>query len=217
VYEDEVDFTVGGQMIRIRKPARRIALGCVLALVIAACGGDEAGEDTGLATLEPETTTPVVEGSDGQLQAEEAVLEFAECMRENGFPQFPDPEIDSDGQVTFDPSRFEGIDPQSEEVRAAFDVCSVFIDGVALAPGGLNFADPEFQDQLLALAQCLRDEGLEVDDPNFSTFDPTRPGSLFGDSFDPLDPDAQAAIQTCVREVGFFGPGQAPPPTSSDG
>jgi hypothetical protein len=204
-------------MIRIRKLASRTAMVCALALVIAACGGDEAEEDTGLATLEPETTVQDVGPDDGQLQAEEAVLEFAECMRENGFPQFPDPEIDSDGQVTFDPARFEGIDPQSEEVRAAFDVCSVFIEGVALAPGGLNFADPEFQDQLLALAQCLRDEGLDVDDPNFSTFDPTRPGSLFGDSFDPLDPDAQAAIETCVREVGFFGPGQAPPSSPGDG
>lgn len=189
----------------------------IAALVIAACGGDEADQDSGLATLEPETTLQEGEVGSGEIEAEEAVLEFSKCMRENGFPQFPDPEIASDGQVTFDPEGFQGIDPQSEEVGAAFDVCSVYLEGVALAPGGLDLEDPEFRDQLLALAQCLRDEGLDVDDPNFSTFDPTRPESLFGGSFDPLDPDAQGAIEICVERVGFFGPGQAPPSTVGEG
>lgn len=202
------------------KSARAVTVLCLAALVVTACGGEEAEEDTGLATLETTATTAVEAGQSdtGEIEAEEAVLEFAECMRGNGFPEFPDPQIDSDGQVTFDPQDFEGIDPQSEEVRAAFDICREFIEGVALAPGGFSLQDTELQDRLLELAQCLREEGLDVDDPNFATFDPTQPGSLFGDSFDPLDPDAQAAIQTCVQRVGFFGPGQAPPPpTNGDG
>lgn len=195
-----------------RAPSLRLAvLVAAATLSLVACGDADVEEDPGLPTLEqPEPTAVERPPTDDDRAAEEAVLEFSECMRSNGFPQFPDPEIDSDGQVAFAPGRFEGIDPQSEEVRAAFDVCSVHLEGVALAPGGVDFEDPEFRDRLLEMAECLRGEGLDVDDPDFSTFDVTRPGSLFGDRFDPLDPSAQAAIETCVEQVGFFGPGQAP-------
>jgi hypothetical protein len=73
------------------------------------------------------------------------------------------------------------------------------------------------------MADCLREQGLEVDDPDLSNFGPTaggppantdeseleagegpevRPFPIFGD-LDMGDPDVQAAMETCQGEIGF--------------
>lgn len=106
------------------------------------------------------------------------------------------------------------------------------LERAAFGPGGGNFDETELQDNLLAMAECLRDQGLDVDDPDLSNFGPvaggpppddeasedegdgegtagtprTRVFSIFGD-LDMDDPVVQAAIEACQEEIGF-GPGQ---------
>jgi hypothetical protein len=50
----------------------------------------------------------------------EVMLAFARCMRENGVADFPDPEPDAGGQITFAP----GSDPK---VKAALESCQAIL------------------------------------------------------------------------------------------
>lgn len=213
-----------------RATFRLLPLMVVLAL-LAACGGANAAADEGLATLEEPSqsgesaTTTTASAAD----VEEAALAFSQCMRDEGVTDFPDPQFsEGGGGVTLEGPDGEngGIEFQSDEVQAAFEACSEVLEGAAFGPGGGNFDLTELQDNLLAMAECLRDQGLDVDDPDLSNFgpaagrpEPTEGGTdegertftaavpIFGD-LDMEDPEVQAAMETCQEEVGF-GPGRA--------
>lgn len=60
----------------------------------------------------------------------EALLAFAQCMRENGFPEFPDPPA---GGGNFGIPR--DIDPNSAEFQAAQAACREHLDGGQGRPG----------------------------------------------------------------------------------
>jgi hypothetical protein len=206
---------------------RLLSIGLAALLLVGACGG-VAADDGGLATLESgesdETTTTTAAASEAD--AEEAALEFSQCMRDNGVPDFPDPNFTEGGGgiiVGGPDGEGPGFDPQSDEVQAAFEACGDLLEGAAFGPGGGDFDATELQDNLLAMAECLRDQGLEVDDPDLSNFGPAAGGpppddeasvteegdgpevrtfSIFGD-LDMDDPDVQAAMETCQGEIGF--------------
>ena len=194
-----------------------------LTLVLSACGSTAEADDTGLATLEGGAVAQQEAATDREIDPETALLEFAACMRESGFEEFPDPQLDSDGNIEFGLRGLAetGIDPRSEEFRTARESCGQALEGLALGPGrGVQaFEDTEFQDLLIDFAACLREGGLDVDDPDFSSLGAPGQGGpggrgLFGDSFDPTDPATQAIIEDCQEEVGFSGPGggQGRPP-----
>ncbi|QOR71926.1 hypothetical protein IM660_06630 [Ruania alkalisoli] len=106
----------------------------------------------GCSSDDPDTTE---EGS-GQSSfssAEEYQLAFAECMRDQGV-DMPDPGEDG---VEIGAGQGEGF-------MEAAEICS---DALGTPPGGEGGARPaqgqrEFD---LAMAQCLRENGLEVPDP----------------------------------------------------
>lgn len=204
----------------------------VLAL-LAACGSG-ADASSGLASLnggQAATTTTTADAS--QADSEEAALEFAQCMRDNGVTDFPDPSFGAGGGgfIGGTDGAGSGIDFQSDEVQAAFEACGEILEGAVFGGGGGDFDPTELQDNLLALAQCLRDQGLDVDDPDLSNFGPaaggpppaggeegggsgaeTQPQGPFGD-IDLSDPDVQEAMDFCQQEVGFGaggGPGGGP-------
>ena len=81
--------------------------------VFAACtiGGEES---QGVVTIESTTATTAV---DEETTFEEGVLEFAQCMREEGI-NFPDPTFDIDGNPQFDNLEIEN----EEEFESAFAV-----------------------------------------------------------------------------------------------
>jgi hypothetical protein len=206
---------------------RQLWIGLAALLLIGACGR-VAADDGGLATLESgdsdETTTTTAAAVEADI--EDAALEFAQCMRDNGVPDFPDPRFtEGGGGVVIGGPDGEGpgFDPGSDEVRAAFESCGETLERAAFGPGDGNIDATELQDNLLAMAECLRDQGLEVDDPDLSNFGPAAGGSLpdtdesdsvtgngpevrefsiFGD-LDMDDPDVQAAMETCQGEIGF--------------
>jgi hypothetical protein len=206
---------------------RLLSLGLAALLLVGACGG-VAADGGGLATLESgdsdETTTTTSAATEAD--TEEAALEFSQCMRDNGVPDFPDPSFTEGGGgiiVGGPDGEGPGFDPQSDEVRAAFEACGEILEGAAFGPAGGNFDPTELQDNLLAMAECLREQGLDVDDPDLSNFGPTAGGpppdteeseseagegpevrafSIFGD-LDMDDPDVQAAMEVCQGEIGF--------------
>jgi hypothetical protein len=140
-----------------------------MALIATACGSGKSasadvaslGSTTGTGTS-PDTTSPV--------DTQDALLQYAACMRENGI-DMADPTFDADGSPTgggFGPG--SGIDPQSDEFQTAQTACGDLLQGVTLGGpggGGNGFNRDAIQNGLNDFTACLRDEGLDVDDITF--------------------------------------------------
>ena len=149
---------------------------------------------------------------------EESLLAFAECMRDHGV-DFPDPVVEADGTVTF------GFRPggggegglaalreigRNPNLPAARDACSGLLEGLAFGPGQGGFDLVEIQDTLLEFAQCMRDNGVDMGDPDLRDFipggdDDGQPGRPFG-GIDFSDPDLLTAFQTCQQQVSLPTP-----------
>ena len=137
-------------------------------------------------------------------------MEFAECMRDNGV-DFPDPVVEADGTVAFGwrPGRGAdddiGRDPDMPAARAA---CSGLLEGLAFGRGSGDFDQTEIQDMLLEFAQCMRDNGVDMGDPDLRNFRPRdgggQPGGPFG-GIDLDDPDVSAAFEVCQEQTPRTG------------
>ena len=188
---------------------RLIILLATLALVLAACGGSD---DGGVATLEDTPSDGglqrTVEDAAGTADDEQALLAFAACMRENGVEEFPDPVLNADGSVEFTGSGqdpFAGVDNDTAE--AAVNACIGELEGVAFAPGGADFDLNEIQDALVEFAACMRDNGIDFDDPDLANaFGEGEVANPFGE-LDLSDPDVVAAIEECQDVFTGFGLG----------
>jgi hypothetical protein len=125
-------------------------------------------------------------GSNTNSAAVDAGRQYAQCLRDNGVPDFPDP--DPDGGFS-GLSHEKANDPK---FQAAVEKCR------ALAPGGQheNFGDPIFVAQVRAYSQCMRDNGV----PNFP--DPDPDGRLRGQGHEQQDdPKFQAAQEKCQAKL----------------
>jgi hypothetical protein len=178
-------------------------------LAAAACGGGAAS--TGIASLQGDEVGTDSSTTTTTVDTEQAMLDFAQCMRDHGI-DMPDPEINSAGGgvgFTFSVQGDSGEGPDSAEMQkmqAANEACQHFLQGVVQ-----QFEQPDMsqmQDQLLAFAQCMRDHGIDYPDPVFSDdggVTLSAPGPDQG-GFDPSDPDFQAAQEACNSVFGGQGP-----------
>ena len=209
---------------------RLMVLMVAFGLMLGACSGDSTEE--GVASLEvTETTASTADtkaGADSDTAAaviaddvptevdqEQVMLAFAACMRENGV-EIEDPTVDADGNVGFGRLRsaIEGdVDP--EAIEAAREACEGELEGVALRSGGDRDRTAE-QDVFLEFASCMRDNGFDMPDPDFSNTGPGSEGGgggvgPFGE-LDRNDPDFVAAIPACQDILSGTGPeGNGPP------
>ena len=158
-------------------------------VIFAACtiGGEE---PQGVATIESTTATTVV---DEETTFEEGVLEFAQCMREEGI-NFPDPTFDIDGNPQFDNLEIEN----EEEFERAFENCEDILRNALPEQFDL---DPEVEaalvDASLEFSQCMRDQGIDFPDP--------KPGEFGFFAFRDADIDfsseaVQDAFEICQPE-----------------
>ena len=158
-------------------------------VIFAACtiGGEES---QGVATIESTTATTVV---DEETTFEEGVLEFAQCMREEGI-NFPDPTFDIDGNPQFDNLEIEN----EEEFERAFENCEDILRNALPEQFDL---DPEVEaalvDASLEFSQCMRDQGIDFPDP--------KPGEFGFFAFRDADIDfsseaVQDAFEICQPE-----------------
>jgi len=179
-----------------------------LALVAAACGGPTEDE---VATLEkaPSQLEETVSDASDTVDDEQALLAFAACMRENGVETFPDPRLSADGSVSFGTgggsTPFGDVD--NETAEAAVNACISELEGAAFAPGGSAFDITEMQDAMVVFAQCMRDNGIDFDDPNFS--DVFSGGELKNpfEALDIDDPAVAAVVEECQAVFTGVGPG----------
>lgn len=172
-------------------------------LVAAACGrgGDDAAD--GVATLSDQTSTSVTVDGGSTNSDELALLAFTQCMREQGI-DLPDPTVDANGNVGFSPrslAELRDVDPDS--AREAFTNCADLLEGVTL--GFEILQDPEFQDGLLAFSACMRENGFDLPDPDFSNI--ASRGGLYGGRIDQTDPDFETAFEACQDRLPGFNIG----------
>ncbi|TDC12508.1 hypothetical protein E1265_29760 [Streptomyces sp. 8K308] len=135
-----------------------------LMLALTGCGGGDGGEGS---------------ESGGSEDPEEAMLEFAQCMRDNGVGMS-------------DPGAGEGMflapsDAGDDEMNAAMEACQ------DLMPGG---GPPEVTDEMLDAAvehaECMRENGID----GFPDPDPNGGGSRLDEEISD-DPDWDAAEAAC--------------------
>ena len=181
-------------------------LGLILLLLATACG--DSGDD-GIASLEGEAAVTSTTAVDAQT----ALLDFAECVREQGV-DIDDPTLDSAGNFGFVPS---DVDP--DELLAARDACSEFLADISIEAFG--FDRTAIEDQLFAYAQCMRDNGFDMPDPDLDNTlrrilgqgDQNTEGisgiGPFGD-IDFEDPNFSAADEAC--RPGVFADFDPPTP-----
>lgn len=183
-------------------------------LLAAACSGSDS--DSGVASLETQTDAtqdlePTSDDAtvDQPVSDEEAILAFAACLRDQGL-DVEDPTVDANGNLR--PPRPRDIgEGDREMMRSAMDACSEHLENVAF---GLDGADQtERQDQLLEYAACMRDNGFDMPDPDFSSTG--TPGEGGGGPFGAIDRDDPAfetAQEACADIFGADGriPGAGP-------
>jgi hypothetical protein len=204
---------------------RIVIVSAVLVALTAACSSSGDGSDGQVASVDSEDPGPdegQAGSSDGATSddevTEQEMLDYTECLRDQGL-DVADPQVDAEGNVAFG-GLAGGQGPQDmsqedfaefqEQFQAAQEVCGPPPGGGFAGTGGQD--QSELEDQMLELANCLRDQGIDVPDPDFGNLEeggtPGQGGGPFGD-IDRSDPEFQAAFEECqdVFTGGPFGPG----------
>lgn len=190
-----------------RRPLAALGTAVVLALALAACGTDTT-EDDGVASLDGGTAGGAAtaasdgapEGASDPADTEEELLAYVECLRGEGL-DVPDPSVDGDGDVTLGGPGGGGAGaepPDPEELEAATEVCGELPEGAVAGVAELDSA--EFEDAALAFAECMRENGVDVPDPDLSGGGPAGGGDgggPFGGAVDLDDPEVAAAVEAC--------------------
>jgi hypothetical protein len=101
------------------------------------------------------STAPVEQG--------EALRKFAQCMRDNGV-DMPDPEVQPGGGVLMR-GRGTNINPGEEKFQAAMQKCRTLLPNGGIPPT----LSPEQLEQQQKFAQCMRDNGIDMPDPDPAT------------------------------------------------
>ncbi|MDI2131996.1 hypothetical protein [Yinghuangia seranimata] len=164
-----------------------LALGLLVAMSAVACGSDS--KDPKVASANSGKPTATVSASPtGKTDEKEAMLKFAQCMRQNGVPEFPDPKFGSGGGISLDLP--PGVD--RAKVDGAQDKCKSLLPNGGEADRPI---DPKMEEQLRQYAKCIRENGI----PNFP--DPKPGGGLQIDNnalgLTPDDPRMKTAMDKC--------------------
>jgi hypothetical protein len=153
-----------------------------LGLGLAGCGGsnDNSGGQSG--------ASGAPAGNGGGAAAgggDTKLVQYAQCMRKNGVPSFPDP---VNGQLHIQVTKGGPMDPHNATFQSAQQACK------SLQPAGLyggNSQSSSQQEASLKFVQCMRKNGV----PNFP--DPQGGHFILGNGIDPNSPQFQKATSAC--------------------
>jgi hypothetical protein len=218
------------------KPITTALAVLALAGVLGACGGSGSSSDD-VASVSGDNSDEQAQ-SDDQGDTEQELLDWVACMRDEGV-DIPDPTRDADGNLVISGNGIQIGGPGSggastgggddagdepaftpEEMDAAQEKCG---PPPNLGAGDISDEDLQaMQDDALAFAQCMRDEGIEdFPDPDFSDMGPGGPPQTqssdgnsgasgddnqivmgpFGE-IDMHDPETAAAFEACQHLMG---------------
>jgi hypothetical protein len=173
----------------------QIILLLVISLILAACSSDS-NDVPSLAA------TPIPDAANEKLDDEALMLEFAECLRNEGM-QVTDPAVDADGNIQFP----EIIDENGIPKEEWWEFCGPIIENITLEE---KEVDRTAQlEQYLEITACMNEAGFDIEEPIAETLDTWMID--LKTTFDWDDPDAQEVIDTC------FGDGSGDGGKSGDG
>jgi hypothetical protein len=171
-------------MLPHRSPVA-LALACSGLLLLTACSSASQSSvaSAGGSTGPGASASPTAE-ADAQTQR----LDFLSCLRDQGL------DISDDAG----PAELAGIDQGT--LRAALEACE---DLRPTSAGGLDGPlNQDTQARILALAACMRQEGIDFPDPTFDAQGRMQFGAD-GPGIDPSDPAVADALNTCSGRVGL--------------
>ena len=179
------------------------ATALLLSLIVSATAAAQVATLSDPASEPEPTAAPVAE----ELAGEEALLEFAACMREAGI-DMDDPQFGSGGgRFGFGPGADgeAAFDPQSSEFQDAMSACDGFLE--ALRPDLDAEEQAERTEQQLAVAVCMREQGWDLPDPSSEGAFRAALQRIVAAGIELSDPAFQEDISDCQAESGLtFGP-----------
>jgi hypothetical protein len=164
---------------------RLLAALAMFAVIGAGCSNAPAKSSTGGSTGSTGTSGG---GGNTSSDSREQAVKFAECMRDNGVREFPDP--GASGELTIDGiANGSSLDPSTAAFKQAISACK------DLEPSGFTGHKRNAQQQQAALkfAQCIRDNGVA----DFADPDPNGPLLDVDGSKPGLKAALDAAMQKC--------------------
>jgi hypothetical protein len=179
---------------RITRHPIAITLLGALAFAGAACGSSHSTPQVARAAGAAHTAA-----APGRAGATQLIHAAAQCLRDHGIPNFPDPVFDAHGQLQIDDQLLKSL-PNSV-TQAAEQACRPQIDAAQQAADAQRpAATPQELAQATRFAQCMRQHGW----PNFpdpdahGEFSSSTPGAMPPSKTDP-------AVQACRRVYGTRG------------
>jgi hypothetical protein len=149
---------------------------------------------------------------------QDAMLEYAACMREHGI-DMPDPQFGADGEggvmIGGPGPDGGGQGPAQEDFEAADEACQPIMDEVRPDIQLTPEEQAEMQDQQVAVAQCMRDKGWDMPDPQVnedgSVMIERRPGDSTGGKAPTPDnrEEHETDMEACNEELGIDRRGPA--------
>ena len=167
---------------------RKLVAAMAVLLLLGGCGSPD-GDGDGVASAGGNSAQPPPAGETRRGSTADQLQQYAKCMRDNGV-DVPDPAADG----TFGGGAGNKIDRDSPAFTKAMDACKQHLPG----GGDLSTLDPELIDQLRKVTQCLRDNGVDVPDP-----DPSSP-TLGMDRLRDVDqnsPVVRKAMEACKDKI----------------
>ena len=184
-----------------------IGLILALALVAGACSGD--GDSPQIASLETDAANTSEDGDTTEVdpiaESEEAMLAFTQCLRDQGI-DVDDPTIDADGNMQLPPINIEVPDvitdpdqvPDMSEFEGMIAPCEEHLEGVISTFSSVDTT--EIEDTLLAYAECMRANGVDMPDPELSSGGGVIDlGAIGGEAFEAAD----AACSPLLADLGI--------------
>ena len=155
------------------------------ALLAAACGGSS-DASSGVASLDEDQETSSSNGNEAApLDADAQALVFAKCVRDNGV-DMPDPAPGQQGLI----DAFQAVEKDYERatLEQALGACQDLMPQYSQD-------HPTGDDWQLDLAECLREQGLDVSD---TPFEDAHSGAIDINEF-------SAAMEVCRNELSGGG------------
>jgi hypothetical protein len=166
-----------------------VLAGATFALVTA-CGAGPAG-NTVASLSSPSATPSGQQASDGRSD-EDKIRDFTKCMKDHGV-DIPEPTEAPKGGSTNGSGGagiiVQGNGPDKEKIDKANDACRPLLPNGGQPPK----LDAKQLDDMRKMAQCMREHGVNMPDP-----DPNKPGMLLPDG-QQVDPDVMdKATKACA-------------------
>ena len=162
---------------------------------------NDISSDTTVTTIAEEVVEEVISVEDAQLL-------LARCLRENGY-DISDPKNDESLQSVIGPIWLAADQKGREELQETIQTCAEE-NNIPLG-GSAEFENPEavadLLDTQLEFAQCLRENGIEVEDPSAES--PLQPLLIeLVQSGQYLQTQIQEAANICFDDLGIDPPQQ---------